>query len=92
MNEKIENEKKDAENEEDDSDFIIDFTTSSAINRVSLKFLVVYIPIFWFSGIAVATFWYGYTVSSSALDNKIVIFASNIIRFLVSIHLYLFLF
>jgi len=64
LNEKIENEKKDAENEEDDSDFIIDFTTSSAINRVSLKFLVVYIPIFWFSGIAVATFWYGYTVSS----------------------------
>ena len=63
MNEKIENEKKDIENEEDDSEFIIDFTTSSAINRVSLKFLVVYIPIFWFSGIVIATLWYGYTVS-----------------------------
>ena len=63
MNEKIENEKKDIENEEDDSEFIIDFTTSSAINRISLKFLVVYIPIFWFSGIVIATLWYGYTVS-----------------------------
>ena len=63
MNEKIENEKKDTENEEDDSEFIIDFTTSSAINKVSLKFLVVYIPIFWFSGLVIATFWYGYTIS-----------------------------
>jgi len=63
LNEKIENEKKDTENEEDDSEFIIDFTTSSAINKVSLKFLVVYIPIFWFSGLVIATFWYGYTIS-----------------------------
>jgi carbonic anhydrase/acetyltransferase-like protein (isoleucine patch superfamily) len=59
----MDNEQKDTSNEEDDSNFVIDFTTSSAINRVSLKFLVVYIPIFWFSGLAVATFWYGYTIS-----------------------------
>jgi carbonic anhydrase/acetyltransferase-like protein (isoleucine patch superfamily) len=64
VNEKIEDEQKDIEKEEeDDNEFVIDFTTSSAIHRVSLKFLVVYIPIFWFSGIAVATFWYGYTSS-----------------------------
>ena len=63
MNEIIENEEENNENEDDDSDFVIDFTTSSAINRVSLKFLVVYVPIFWFSGIAVATFWYGYSIS-----------------------------
>jgi len=31
---------------DDDSEFIIDFTTGSAINRVGLKFLVVYLPIF----------------------------------------------
>ena len=62
MVETIENENKSSENIDDDSDFNIDFTTSSAINRVSLKFLIVYIPIFWFSGIIVATFWYGYTV------------------------------
>ena len=59
-------EEKDEQNvvkEDDDTEFIIDFTTSSAINRVSLKFLVVYIPIFWFSGLVVATLWYGYTIS-----------------------------
>ena len=51
------------DNTDDDTEFIIDFTTSSAINRISLKFLVVYIPIFWFSGLVVATLWYGYTIS-----------------------------
>jgi hypothetical protein len=61
MVEAIKDENKGPENIDDDSDFNIDFTTSSAINRVSLKFLIVYIPIFWFSGLIVATFWYGYT-------------------------------
>ncbi|MBY9020168.1 MAG: hypothetical protein KGD67_03850 [Candidatus Lokiarchaeota archaeon] len=55
--------KNDNEPDDDDNEFVIDFTTSSAINRISLKFLVVYIPIFWFSGLVVATLWYGYTVS-----------------------------
>jgi len=54
--------KKD-DNTDEDSEFTVDFTTSSAINRISLKFLVVYIPIFWFSGLVVATLWYGYTIS-----------------------------
>ena len=54
---------KENEDTVDDSEFSVDFTTSSAINRVSLKFLVVYIPIFWFSGLVVATLWYGYTIS-----------------------------
>ena len=54
---------KNEDDTDDDTEFIIDFTTSSAINRVSLKFLVVYIPIFWFSGLIVATLWYGYTIS-----------------------------
>jgi len=63
LNEKIESEEKNTENEDDDSDFVIDFTTSSAINKVGLKFLLVYIPIFWFSGLVVATLWYGYVVS-----------------------------
>ena len=55
---------KEDDETDDESDFIIDFTTSSAINRVSLKFLVVYVPIFWFSGLVVSTLWYGYTVST----------------------------
>lgn len=43
---------------EDDNDFTIDFTTSSAISRVNIKFLAVYIPIIWLSGILTLTFWY----------------------------------
>ena len=38
----------------------IDFTTSSAISRVNSKFLIVYLPIFWISGILVSIFWHWY--------------------------------
>jgi hypothetical protein len=34
-------------------DYTLDFTTSSAISKLSLKFLVLYIPIFWFAGVFV---------------------------------------
>jgi hypothetical protein len=47
--------------DEDNSDFIVDFTTSSAISRVNIKFLAVYIPIFWLSGFPVAILFYDYT-------------------------------
>ncbi|MFW9988010.1 MAG: hypothetical protein ACFFC3_05085 [Candidatus Odinarchaeota archaeon] len=33
-----------------ENDLRIDFTTSSAISRVNIKFLAVYLPIFWLSG------------------------------------------
>jgi acetyltransferase-like isoleucine patch superfamily enzyme len=33
-----------------EGDLALDFTTSSAISRVNIKFLAVYIPIFWLSG------------------------------------------
>jgi acetyltransferase-like isoleucine patch superfamily enzyme len=42
-------------------DLVIDFTTSSAVSRMNLKFLAVYIPIFWLSGLMVTIFWYEYT-------------------------------
>ncbi|MBA7646536.1 hypothetical protein ES703_54300 [subsurface metagenome] len=42
-------------------DLTVDFTTSSAISRINIKFLAVYIPIFWLSGLMVAIFWYEYT-------------------------------
>ncbi|MFX0046710.1 MAG: hypothetical protein ACFE8G_00945 [Candidatus Hermodarchaeota archaeon] len=42
-------------------DLTVDFTTSSAISRVNIKFLAVYIPIFWLSGLMAAIFWYEYT-------------------------------
>ncbi|MFX0188887.1 MAG: hypothetical protein ACFE8A_14270 [Candidatus Hodarchaeota archaeon] len=41
-------------------DFVLNFTTSSAISRVSIKFLVVYLPIFWLSGLMLAICWYGF--------------------------------
>ena len=50
-------------NEDDNSrkdDYVIDFTTSSAISRVNIKFLAVYLPIFWCSGLLVAIMWYDY--------------------------------
>jgi carbonic anhydrase/acetyltransferase-like protein (isoleucine patch superfamily) len=39
-----------AEVEKKEKDYAINFVTSSAINRISLKFLLLYIPILWFSG------------------------------------------
>ena len=51
---------KETKNEEDDEDYVIDFTTSSAISKVGIKFLVLYLPIFWFSGLIVGVFWYQY--------------------------------
>ncbi len=43
------------DNDEQISDYILDFNTSSAISNISLKFLVLYIPIFWLSGYLVIT-------------------------------------
>ena len=70
--EKVKESKEPAENNEEEhkveepidvnsltkEDLAIDFTTSSAISRVNLKFLAVYFPIFWLSGLLVAMFWY----------------------------------
>ena len=41
-----------------EQDLKIDFTSSSAISRVNIKFLVFYIPIFWLSGMAIITIFY----------------------------------
>ena len=48
------------ENEQisDDSDYALNFTTSSAISRTSIKILAIYIPIFWLSGILVFIYCY----------------------------------
>ncbi|MFX0059434.1 MAG: hypothetical protein ACFE85_15095 [Candidatus Hodarchaeota archaeon] len=42
-------------------DLAVDFTTSSAISRVNIKFLAVYLPIFWLSGLVVAISFYTYS-------------------------------
>ena len=44
-----------------EEDLRIDFTTSSAISRVNLKFLIVYIPIFWLSGMLDTIIFYTFT-------------------------------
>ncbi|MFX1379609.1 MAG: hypothetical protein ACFFA4_11015 [Promethearchaeota archaeon] len=41
-----------------ENDLKIDFCTSSAISRVNLKFLAVYIPIFWLAGLIISILWY----------------------------------
>ncbi|MFW9878060.1 MAG: hypothetical protein ACFFG0_33685 [Candidatus Thorarchaeota archaeon] len=44
-----------------EKDLKIDFTTSSAISRVNMKFLIIYIPIFWLSGMIDTIIFYTYT-------------------------------
>ncbi len=44
----------------DEDDYTIDFITSSAISRINLKFLIVYIPILWLSGIITLVYWWTY--------------------------------
>ncbi|MFX0000648.1 MAG: hypothetical protein ACFE9Q_09890 [Candidatus Hodarchaeota archaeon] len=51
-----------------EQDLILDFTTSSAISRVNTKFLLVYIPIFWLSGLVVTIMWYWYSRSQVATN------------------------
>ena len=46
---------KPPQNEVDSSLYALDFTTSSAISKIGLKFLILYIPIFWFGGILLIT-------------------------------------
>ncbi len=46
-------------------DLAIDFTTSSAISRVNLKFLAVYLPIFWLAGLIISIMWYWYLLESN---------------------------
>ncbi|MFX1375792.1 MAG: DapH/DapD/GlmU-related protein [Promethearchaeota archaeon] len=56
------NEGKNRKNELTEQDLAVDFTTSSAISRVNVKFLAVYLPIFWLSGMLVTIVFYTYTI------------------------------
>jgi len=67
-------------------DLAIDFTTSSAISRVNLKFLAVYIPIFWLAGLVISILWYWYLVDQNWLN--ILIYLP--ITLLVSIYIFIF--
>ena len=53
------------EDEEDETipeeqKYALDFTTSSAISRINIKFLAVYIPIFWLAGMLITIIFYTY--------------------------------
>ena len=59
-----ENQDKISESNQDKTssfDYMLDFATSSAISRVNVKILVIYLPIFWLSGILAMIFWYEWT-------------------------------
>ncbi|UCC18371.1 MAG: hypothetical protein JSV62_09665 [Promethearchaeota archaeon] len=45
-----------------EQDLAIDFTTSSAISRVNIKFLAIYLPIFWLSGMLTTILFYTFTL------------------------------
>jgi acetyltransferase-like isoleucine patch superfamily enzyme len=81
----LEEEKKDI-NSLTHSDLELDFATSSAISRVNLKFLAVYLPIFWLAGLIISIFWYWY-LSSETWD-MVVIFLPLVI--FASIYFFIF--
>ncbi len=51
-------------------DLAIDFTTSSAISRINIKFLIVYVPILWLAGLIISIFWYEYTKGAWDFSNQ----------------------
>ncbi|MGV9198974.1 MAG: hypothetical protein ACOC4M_09050, partial [Promethearchaeia archaeon] len=55
-----ENQEKEENGEEEEKDLVLDFITSSAISKVSPKFLVIYIPIFFLGGLLALAYGYGY--------------------------------
>ncbi|MFX1371786.1 MAG: hypothetical protein ACFFCE_07990 [Promethearchaeota archaeon] len=42
-------------------DLAIDFATSSAISRINIKFLIVYLPLLWVAGLITTIIWYWYS-------------------------------
>ncbi len=72
---------EDSDNFEMEEDYTIDFITSSAISRINLKFLIVYIPILWFSGMLALGYWWQFQPPDLS------IFHFTILLFYVPIHL-----
>ena len=79
-------------------DLAIDFTTSSAISRINIKFLMVYIPILWLAGLIISIFWYEYTKgvwdfsNQTSLINSIFNNISTIIFLPIAIFIMIYLF
>jgi len=56
----IEEENEDEVMENIANEYKLDFVTSSAISKSNIKFLAVYLPILWLSGLLLGTTWYGF--------------------------------
>ena len=68
VNGSIEDQPPESQNQNEDvekKDLSLNFVTSSAISRVNIKFLAVYLPIFFLSGFVIATFWHWYLLGDS---------------------------
>ena len=84
IKEELDEEKIDIDNLTE-QDLALDFTTSSAISRVNIKFLAVYLPIFWLAGLIVSIFWYWYLLG----ENWIMILAFLPITIFGSIYFFI---
>ena len=90
MTEKI-NETSEKENV-DDIEYALDFTTSSAISRVSIKILIIYIPIFWFSGLLVGIYLYEYFKNLPSITEDWMVYLFPILFLPIAIFSMLFIF
>lgn len=69
-NSKYQNIEEVSENEDIEDmaiEYKLDFVTSSAISKSNIKFLVVYLPILWLSGLFLGTAWYGFVFHAEDL-------------------------
>lgn len=64
-------------------DLALDFTTSSAISRVNIKFLAVYLPIFWLAGLMVCIYWYEYATEEVKLSTLLFLPISLLFMFYI---------
>jgi len=55
------------------SEFEVDFVTTSTINKIDLRFLILYIPIIWISFFIVVAFWYNYLIFIQRIVIKILL-------------------
>ena len=57
------------ENKENNK-FVVDIITSSSLDKINIKFLILYLPIFWVSGLLVIIYWYDYLTNLFLADNS----------------------
>ena len=51
---------EDEDQDDKTTEYKLDFVTSSAISKSNIKFLVIYLPILWLSGLLLGISWYGF--------------------------------